>query len=207
MAPDQQAASSPAVQPRISVNGTGSISAKPDMATIQVGVQVQNTSLDAAQAEAATKMDAVMKQLKDAGIADKDITTSQYAVSPMMNYPQNGAPTVTGYQVTNIVSVNVRDLTKAGKLIDSLVASGANSVYGVSFGFSDPSALMKQARAAAMADAKDKAQQLATLGSVGLGAPIVIEDQGGNMPPTPDAYGSAIFNGRGQGCRYSHHSW
>lgn len=182
MAPNYAAVSDRA---HITVRGTGSISAKPDMATIQVGVQIQNTSLDTAQTDAANKMDAIMKQLKDAGIADKDISTSQYNVEPVMNYRDNQPPEVTGYRVTNIVSVKVRDLTKAGKLIDSLVSSGANSLYGISFGFSDPSALMKQAREQAMQDAKDKAQQLATLGGVGLGAPIVIEDAGSNMPVAP----------------------
>jgi uncharacterized protein len=172
-------------QAHITVRGTGNVSAKPDMATIQVGVQVQNTSLATAQTDAASKMDAVMNQLKSAGIDQKDISTSQYSVEPVMNYRDNQPPEVTGYRVTNIVSVKVRDLTKAGTLIDSLVSSGANSLYGISFGFSDPSALMKQAREQAMKDAKDKAQQLASLGGVGLGAPIAIEDGGSNVPVPP----------------------
>src|SRR5438874_884203 len=90
---------------------------------------------------------------------------------------------VTGFRVTNIVNVKVRDTTKAGKLIDDLVASGANTVYGLSFSFSDPSALMKQAREQAMKDAQDKAAQLARLGNVTLGAPIMIQDGGSNTPP------------------------
>lgn len=199
MAPYQQAGTGGVVdQAHISVHGTGSISVKPDMATIQVGVQIQNSSLDSAQTEAATKMDAVMKQLKDQGIADKDISTSQYNVEPVMNYRDNQPPEVTGYRVTNIVSVKIRDLSKAGKMIDSLVSSGANSLYGVSFGFSDPSAVMKQAREQAMQDAKDKAQQLATLGGVGLGAPIVIEDGGSNvpMPPVPMAGAGMAADGK-----------
>lgn len=172
-------------QAHITVHGTGSVSAKPDMATVQVGVQIQNNELSAAQTEAANKMDAIMKQLKAAGIDDKDIATSQYSVDPVMNYPDNQPPQVTGYRVTNVVSVKVHDLTKAGSLIDSLVGSGANTLYGISFGFSNPDALMNQAREAAMKDARAKAEQLAKLGSVTLGNPIVIEDGGSNVPPTP----------------------
>ncbi len=172
-------------QAHISVQGTGSISAKPDLVNLQVGVQVQKDKLEDAQSEASSKMDAVMKQLKGAGVDDKDISTSQYNVEPVMNYNPNQPPTITGFRVTNILNVKLRDATKAGKLIDDLVSSGANTVYGVSFSFSDPSALMRQAREQAMTDAKSKADQLATLSGVTLGAPILIEDGGSNTPPPP----------------------
>lgn len=170
-------------QPHISVRGTGLVSAKPDLANLQIGVQIQNASLDAAQSEAATKMDAAMKQLKAAGIEDKDISTAQYNVEPVMEYRDNQAPRVTGFRVTNILNIKLRDISKAGKTIDDMVKSGANSVYGLSFGFSDPSALMKQAREQAMNDAKAKAGELATLGGVTLGTPLAIDDSGANVPP------------------------
>ena len=170
-------------QPHISVRGNGIVSAKPDMVNLQVGVQIQNVSLDTAQAEAATKADAIVNQLKAAGIEEKDISTAQYNVEPVMNYRENQPPTVTGFRVTNIMNVKVRDITKAGKLIDDMVKSGANTIYGLSFSFSDPTAVMKQAREQAMNDAKAKAQELASLGGVALGAPIVIDDAGANVPP------------------------
>ena len=170
-------------QPHISVRGNGVVSAKPDMVNLQVGVQIQNASLDGAQTEAATKADAIVNQLKAAGIEEKDISTAQYNVEPVMNYRENEPPTVTGFRVTNIMNVKVRDITKAGKLIDDMVKSGANTIYGLSFSFSDPTAVMKQAREQAMNDAKAKAQELASLGGVALGAPIVIDDGGANVPP------------------------
>jgi uncharacterized protein len=170
-------------QAHISVRGSGVVSAKPDMANLQVGVQIQNSSLNNAQSEAATKADAIMNQLKAAGIEDKDISTAQYNVEPVMNYRDNQPPEVTGFRVTNIMNVKIRDISKAGKLIDDLVKSGANSIYGLSFSFSDPTAVMKQAREQAMNDAKAKAQELASLGGVALGAPLVIEDSGANVPP------------------------
>jgi uncharacterized protein YggE len=179
-------------QPHITVQGTGRVSAKPDIVNLQVGVQIQNNSLDAAQSEAAAKMDAVMKQLKEAGVDDKDISTAQYNVEPVMNYRDNQPPVVTGFRVTNIVAVKLRDISKAGKLIDSIIGAGGNSIYGLSFGFSDPTAVMKQAREQAMNDAKAKADQLAALGGVALGAPLQIEELGANVPvPVMDAAAGA----------------
>ena len=170
-------------QPHITVRGSGIVSAKPDIVNLQIGVQIQKDSLQDAQNEASTKINAAMQQLKSAGVEDKDISTAQYNVEPVMDHRDNEAPRVTGFRVTNILAVKIRAIGNAGKLIDSLVQSGANSVYGLSFGFSDPSALMKQAREAAMNDAKAKAGQLATLGGVTLGTPLVIDDGGANVPP------------------------
>ena len=79
-------------QPRISVRGTGIVSAKPDMATFQIGVQIQNTSLDIAQTEATTKMNSAMQQLKAAEVDEKDISTSQFNVEPVMEYRDNRLP-------------------------------------------------------------------------------------------------------------------
>lgn len=169
-------------QPHIAVNGTGIISAKADIVDLRIGTQIQKDSLDAAQTEASNKMNNVMAQLKAAGIAEKDISTAQYNVEPVMNYRDNQPPTVSGYRVTNILNVKVRDISKAGKLVDDMVKSGANTIYGLSFGFSDPTALIKQAREQAMNDAKSKADQLATLGGITLGTPIVIAEGSASVP-------------------------
>jgi uncharacterized protein YggE len=183
----QAAGASTVESPRISVRGTGIVSAKPDMATVQIGVQIQNASLDAAQAEAADKSNALLDQIKAAGVEEKDIATSQFSVEPVMNYRDNQAPEVTGFRVTHMFTVKIRDLGKAGQIIDDLVASGANTVYGLSFGFSNPDALMNQAREQAVKNARATAEQLATLGGVSLGGVILIEDGGSNTPPVPVA--------------------
>lgn len=169
-------------QPRISVRGSGVVSVRPDMANLQVGVSIQDPSLEAAQTEAATKMEALVQQLRAAGIDEKDINTTQYNVEPVMDYRDGQSPTVTGFRVTNIVEVKIRDLSKASKLIDDLVKSGANTIYGLNFGFSDPSAVMKQAREAAVKDAREKAEQLAALNGVTLGSVLVVDDGGSNVP-------------------------
>lgn len=170
-------------QPRISVRGSGAVSARPDMANLQVGVSIQNPSLEAAQSEAASKMEALVSNLKAAGIDEKDINTTQYNVEPVMDYRDGQSPTVTGFRVTNVVEVKIRDLSKASKLIDDLVKSGANTIYGLNFGFSDPTAVMKQAREAAVKDAREKAEQLAGLNGVTLGSVLLVDDGGANVPP------------------------
>jgi uncharacterized protein YggE len=106
----------------------------------------------------------------------------QYTVAPVMNQPQNGVPTLTGFRVTHILRAELTDVAGAGQVIDSLVQAGANRIYGVSFDFADPSALVRQARDAAMHDAQTKAEQLANLGGVTLGAPLVITE---GVAPVP----------------------
>jgi uncharacterized protein YggE len=170
-------------QPHISVSGQGIVSARPDMVELQVGVQIQRDSLDAAQAEAVDKMNAVINQLKASGVAENDISTAQYSVEPVMDYRDNQSPRLIGFRVTNIVNAKLRDISKAGKTVDDVVRSGANTVYGLRFSFSDPTALTKQARERAMQDAKAKAEQLAGLSGVSLGAPIMISEGVVNVPP------------------------
>jgi uncharacterized protein YggE len=174
-------------QPYISVRGMGIVSARPDMLTVQIGVIVENGSLADAQWDANTKINAAMKLLTEGGVADRDISTSRLAVEPLIVYENNKPPRQTGYRVTHILNVKLRDIAKSGKLIDSVVAIGVNKVQSLSFSFSDPTALLKQARDAAMNDAKAKAQQFATQGGVGLGLPILIQDAGANTLPNSSA--------------------
>jgi uncharacterized protein YggE len=187
----QAAGASTVESPRISVRGTGIVTAKPDMANVQIGVQIQNASLDAAQSEATTRANALIDQIKKAGVDEKDIATTQFSVEPVMNYRENQAPEVTGFRVTHMLSVKIRDINKAGQIIDDLVSSGANTVYGLSFGFSNPDALMNQAREQAVKNARATAEQLATLSGVSLGQVILVEDGGSNTPPVPVAMPAA----------------
>ncbi|HKP54046.1 MAG TPA: SIMPL domain-containing protein [Chloroflexia bacterium] len=170
-------------QPYISVRGMGIVSARPDMLTVQIGVVVDNSLLADAQWDANTRIDAAMKLLIAGGVADRDISTARLAVEPVYTYKNNEPPRLAYYRVTNILNVKLRDIAKAGKLIDSVVTAGVNRIQGMSFSFSDPTASLKAARDAAMADAKQKAQQLATQGGVGLGLPIIVQDAGANVAP------------------------
>lgn len=167
-------------QPYISVRGMGIVTARPDLLNIQVGVVIQHAKLADAQWLAASKIEDAMRILKEAGIPDKDIATARFSVEAVMEYPQNQAPRQVGYRVTHILNLKVREIGGAGKLLDQLTAAGIDRVQSLQFGFTDPSALLKQAREQAMSDAKAKAQQIASLGGVGLGTPIAVQDGGSN---------------------------
>ena len=164
----------------VSVVGEGIVQAQPNVARITIGADVTDASLANAQAEAARRMDAVVSKMKDDGIADTDIRTVAYNVTPQ--YDQNQA--LRGYEVLNQVDVRTTNVGGLGALLDDAVAAGATRIYGISFESSDMESLKNQARDQAMANALAKAQQLAKDGGVSLGRPIAIDesDTGGVTP-------------------------
>jgi uncharacterized protein YggE len=175
----------------IMVSGQGMVSAVPDIANLTLGVNVQAASVAAAQTSATNAMNAVMQALKTKGVADKDITTVGFNIYPTYDY-RNNTSTITGYQVTNTVTVIVRKISDTGSIIDAVAAAGGNviQVNSIGFSLSDPTPYLKQARANAMADAKNRASELATLAGVKLGPPTFITDAGGYYPPSPMYYGA-----------------
>lgn len=150
----------------ISVSGVGKVFVTPDVADVSLGVQVQRQSVEAARDEAARIMNSIISALKALGIADADIRTTMLDVSPMYDYSVEGAQRVTGYQVTNIVTVHVRELDKLAAVIDDSVAAGATTVNSVAFSLADPSNAERQAREAAVADARGRADTLAAAAGV-----------------------------------------
>ncbi len=167
----------------ISVTGTGTITGTPDMVQVSVGVVTQGTTVQDAVSANATQMNALLSALKALGVADKDIQTSNYNLSTQNN-PKPVAPggtetTETTYYVNNQVQVTLHDVSKLGDLLDKIVAAGANNIYGVSFGISDPSQLEDQARAKAVQDASNRAQSLAKLEGVTLGSVVSVSETSG----------------------------
>ena len=176
----------PQTTPGISVVGEGIVLADPDVARITVGAEVFDASLANAQAEAARRMDAVVAKLKVDGIADADIRTVSYNVTPQYDQQNanQGQPTLRGYTVQNMVQVRTTNVSGLGSLLDDAVGSGATRIFGISFEASNMESLKNQARDQAMANAQAKAQQLAKDGGVGLGRPLAIDesDAGGVTP-------------------------
>jgi uncharacterized protein YggE len=187
---NQAAADSPDAQHAITVSGDGSVLAKPDTAHVTLGVQIQNAELSAAQSQASDQMNAVLASLKQSGISDDNIKTVNYSINVNQDYSK-GTGEVTGYTVINMVDVKITDIDKLGAIIDAAVKAGANNVGGVQFSVENMDALVQQAREQAMADAKSKAEQLAKLGGVTLGAPVSISE-GTSMPPQPMAARDAM---------------
>ncbi len=131
-------------------------------------------------------MSSVLDKLKSLGVADKDIQTVDYSVTPIQNQPRpdsNAQPAITGYRVSNQVRVTIRKIEDVGKILDQSITAGANRVYGVSFSVDDTSTFQQQARAAAIKDAQDKAGQLAKNAGLQLGPVLSISE--GSSGPRP----------------------
>lgn len=161
----------------ISVQGDGTVMVAPDAASISIGVNIVNADLAEAQAQAESQIQAVLTALKAAGIDDKDIQTSNYGVNLIQDYDNNGMPgKITGYQVNNQLNVTVRDLAKLGDILQSAITAGANTVYGINFIVTDSTAAASQARKSAVADATQKATELAEASGGTLGKVIAISE-------------------------------
>jgi uncharacterized protein YggE len=175
----------------ISVTGTGTVTLKPDVADLHLGVLVSRSTVKAAQADAASSMTKVIAALKALGIDDKDIQTSNVSLQPTYDYSTNtNPPRITGFQMSNSVAVTIRDLTKLGDAIDNSLAAGATSLDGVDFRVEDQTGAEAQARQAAMAEAKAKAQTLATAAGITIGGVASISETSAPIP-YPVMYGAA----------------
>lgn len=183
----QGTATTPTANPphQLGISGEGRVTATPDIATVSVGVETTQRSLAEAQSEATTKMDAIIQVAKDAGVADDDIVTSNYAVSVIQDYDRNGNPAkISGYSVSNQVELTVRQVDDLGTLLESVVSAGANSIYGVAFSVKDPTAAASQARSRAVEDARQKADELAEAAGVEITAVLSItESSSASAPP------------------------
>ncbi len=155
----------------ITVDGKGEIFAKPDVATFNFSVNTKEADAATAQTSAATRVNAIVDYLKTKGIDEKDIKTTGYYLNPRYEYPQvrctewncppAGEPKLVGYEVTQSVDVKVRKTEDAGVLIAGVGELGATNVGGLNFTIDDEDTLKADARTAAIADAKSKADALA----------------------------------------------
>jgi uncharacterized protein len=169
----------------IEVTGEGSISAAPDFAVVTLGVTSTGKKAGDAVAANAQAANALAALIRSEGVAPADIQTSSVSVSPMFSQTlpnQQTAPTVTGYSVSNNLSVRVRDIPRLGALLDKAVTAGANSIYGVGFGHNDFSALLDKARPLAVADARRKAEIYAAAGGGRIGRLMVLIEEGSRQP-------------------------
>jgi uncharacterized protein YggE len=164
------ATSSAGTQRTLNVTGTGQVFITPDIAFLYLGVHTEMpTAADAVTANNAQTAK-VIDALKAFGVDEKDIRTTSFSIWPIDRYdPATG--TATGqkyYAVDNTVYITARDLTKLGALLDTVVKAGANSINSIQFDLSDKTEAMKQARAAAVQNAKDQATELSGLAGVSL---------------------------------------
>ena len=169
----------------ITMSGTGSVKGPPDMAEITAGVTSQAPTAAAALAANTANMNRVFAALEKQGIARRNIQTSNFSVSPSYtNRTPNETPRLTGYQVSNQLHIILEDVTKLGAALDALVTAGSNQMHGLNFSIKEQAPLLAKARAAAVADARTRAQQYAAAAGVTLGPVQSISESGGE-PPRP----------------------
>jgi uncharacterized protein YggE len=190
------AADAPPAPRVLTVNGTGEAKAVPDRAQLSTGVVTQGRNAAAALAANARAMTAMLAALKSAGVPDKSIQTTSVSVAPQYSDAKPGAPPrVTGYEVTDTVSVIVDGLDKLGATIDALVAAGSNQIDGPNFSIADPKPLLAQARADAVKDATASAEVYAKAAGVTLG-PILSIGEGASYTPVLPMGRAMAFNAK-----------
>lgn len=169
----------------LQVSAQGETTAKPDMATINVGVMTEAATAEAAMSQNATQMNAVIAALKRTGIAEKDIQTSNVSLNPQYQYNNNEPPKLTGYQAQNTVTVKVRNLANVGKAIDAVVKQGSNQIHGISFGIDNEDPVLDRARKDALNKAKARAELYANAVGMKVARIVSISETGGWAPPIP----------------------
>ncbi|HYD46179.1 MAG TPA: SIMPL domain-containing protein [Phenylobacterium sp.] len=169
----------------LNLSAFGEVKVAPDMAMITLGVLTEAPTAAAAMQANAQKMTEVVATLKKAGIAERDIQTSNLNLNPQYVYVQNEQPRLTGYQASNQVTITVRDLKKLGPAVDASVNAGANQVQGISFGLTDATEAENEARRKAVKALSDKAALYAGATGHRVQRLVTLSEGGGYAAPPP----------------------
>lgn len=173
----------------ISVTGTGSAEAAPDLLTLSIGVECRREDVGAAYGEAGRVSAAITAALRGYSVADPDITTSGLNVRAEVNWQEGQGQVVSGYLASSVLSVRIRELGSSSDVIAAAVAAGGNDVRlnGLELGFADPAAVTAGAREAAWQDALTTAGHFASLAGTSLGKVVSLTQQSGHSAPIPVA--------------------
>jgi uncharacterized protein len=200
-------------QPRgLTVTGVGEAKATPDVARTNIGVEIRAESVEQATVQSNQRMDAIIAAMRKLGIADRDLRSHSFSISfeqipeqppqplPVEPQPRGKAsataapaapaapatPLVRGfYRASNMLEVTIRDLSKAGQVLQAATDAGANNVWGITFELEDDKPLLAKARAEAVADAKRNAQALAEHAGIELGPIVAVNEGGSQGGPVP----------------------
>lgn len=170
---------------RLDVNATGEVTRVPDVAIIAAGVVSRSPTASAALQETAARIDRVLAALKRAGVADRDVQTSNVNLNAEYRYPENQAPQLVGYTATNSVTIRFRDIRSTGKILDALVNQGANQISGPSLVVDKPEAALDDARAKAIAIGRERAELYARSLGMRVVRLVSVAESGGSYPPPP----------------------
>ena len=177
-----------AAAPRtLSVSGTGTIAVTPDVAIVRLGVESRADTSDEALSQNSAKTNAVIEALKALGVEDKSIRTESVQLNPRYEHIRepNGrsSQTLVGYRASNLIRVELSELSNAGSAIDAASKAGANRIDSIGFEVSDPTAALVSAREVAWRDALSQAEQLAGLADAKLGKVIQVSTHNSTSGP------------------------
>lgn len=184
-------AKAPKNEDRFSINGSGIVYAKADIANIEVGLKTgaKKTAAEAT-VESTNKINEIIDELKKLNIDEKDIKTTNYSLNPVYNWTDNSGQQLIGYEVSQNLTLKVRDLAKIGEIIAKTTEKGANQIGNINFTIDDEYELKNQARELAIIKAKEKAELIARQAGIKLGdVKSVYENE--NFNPSPIAYANA----------------
>jgi len=169
----------------VTVTGEATVAVAPDAAVIRIGVSSQDKTAREASEANAKQMTAVLAAIKDTGVADRDIQTSRLSLQPQYDPNKSGTARLTGFQVSNQVTVKIRDIDRLPTVLDRAIAAGANEMSGIEFVVSEQSKLLDRARDDAIADAHRRAELYAKAAGAKLGHVVAITEEGSTPPPRP----------------------
>jgi uncharacterized protein YggE len=174
-----------AAEKLVTVTGEAMVAVAPDTTVIRIGVTSQGKTAREASEANAKQMTAVLAAIKDADIADRDVQTSRLSLQPQYDPNKSGTARLLGFQVTNQLTVKIRDIDKLPAILDRAIGAGANEMSGIEFVVSEQSKLLDQARAEAIADAHRKAELYAHAAGVKVGHVVAITEEVSSPPPRP----------------------
>ena len=180
---------------RLDVVATGEVTRVPDIARISAGVVTQASTATGAIQANARQMASVRAALTRAGIADRDIQTSSINLNPDYRYQDNQPPVLTGYQASNNVSIRFRDIRNSGRILDALVAEGANQINGPSLTVDKPEAAYDEARTAALKVGRARAELYARSLGMRVVRLLSVSEGGGYNRPVPYAAEAIMVTG------------
>ena len=171
----------------VTVTGEAEISVVPDAVRVHAGVVTQGKTAREATDANSRQMNALLAALKKDGIAERDVQTSRLSINPMRAQGRGMDAPITSFQTTNQVTVLVRDTAKLSALLDKIVDAGANNIGGIDFIVTEPGKPLDKVRAAAVEDARRKAEIYATAAGGKLGRALAINESNGGPRPYPKA--------------------
>jgi uncharacterized protein YggE len=167
----------------VTVDGEGKVTAKPDIAMLNLSVVSQGKTVKQVTLDGNEKMTLIINEVKKLGVEDKDVQTSSYNLYPDYAYPENQSPQIKSYSLNQGIAVKVRKLDTVDDVLDAAMKAGANQVGQLSFDIDEDSALKKEARDMAFKKAREKAEQMASAAGVKIGRVITFSE--GYSPAVP----------------------